>query len=260
MTRETTGYPFNGGYHLMVGVIGASTTVEYGLKGVYEGTLGRIAEALRSGAAFTPEEVFAARVAREYVDFIRVDPWYLFDFWSRLKSLWIEVPMRGPDALRRWERRFLLTSEYLVKEGYARLIKLATHSLYDAPKPVTFVVLDRAPRADTVHSDYRAQPTAGGVVAATIPRYEGFTAYAQWIAAQQIGFREIAGNEGEIVVSLLAPVAWSPATDPVRVLFEQPMLTQPEHRRVVLAVPVAQLAGLLREASSEVQVEHVYDF
>lgn len=262
VNREIAKYPFNGGYHLMVMVIGTSTTVEYALKGVYEHTIGRLAEATRSGEAPVPEERFAAAYAQAYVDFIRVEPWYQFDFWSQLKSLWSEVPVRGENLLRRWERRFALTSELLVKEGYARLIKLGTQSIYDAPKPVTAVLLDKAPQADAAHAEFTALGgDASRGVLATIPRYEGFTAYSRWLAAQGIDFREIAGNDGEIVVSLLAPAGQSlPAS--TRRLFTQPVITQPGRERIVLAVPVASLGAMLREADARagVSVEHVYDY
>jgi hypothetical protein len=260
VTRETSAYPFNGGYHLMVGVIGTSTTVEYGLKGLYERTVGRLAEATRSGDGQTPEEAFAAKAAQEYVDFIRVEPWYLFDFWSRLEVLWKDVPLGGPDALRRWERRFLLTSEYLAKEGYARLIKLGTQSIYDAPKPVTHVVLDKSPAPAATFADYAELGRHDGSVLATIPRYEGFTTYGRWLAGQGLQFQEIAGNRGEIVVSVLAPARWQAGVPSTRLLFSQPMLTQPQHQRFVLAVNVAQLADLMRLESPTVKVEHVYDF
>lgn len=259
VNHEIAKYPFNGGYHAMVMVIGTSTTVEYALRGVYEHTIGRLAEATRTGPK-TPEESFAARYAQEYVDFIRVDPWYRFDFWRRLKTLWSDVPLLGPDAIRRWERRFALTSELLVKEGYARLIKVGTTSLYDAPKPVTAVVLDRAPAADPAHAEFVLLQDAGpqGIVA-TMPRYEGFTTYARWLAAQGIDFRAIAGNDGDIVVSVLVPDAWN--VDGVRVLFVQPIITRPGRQRVVFAVPVAQLADVLRRIDvAGVAIEHVYDF
>jgi hypothetical protein len=261
MNEEIRKYPFNGGYHLMVMVIGVSTTVEYGLKGLYEHTIGRLCEATKTTPR-VPEEDFAARFAQSYVDFIRVEPWYRYDFWSQLRLLWRDAPVSGPDLLRRWERRFALTSELLAKEGYARLIKLGTQSVYDAPKPVTAVVLTRAPSPDARFSDYQPLGTGGdGSVVATIPRYEGFTNYGRWLAAQGIDFRSIAGNEGEVVVSELVPSHWTPAG--VRVLFEQPILTQPDRKRVVFATPVASLAAQLRRAqalSGQVVVEHIYDF
>jgi hypothetical protein len=263
VNHEIARYPFNGGYHAMVMVIGTSTTVEYGLKGLYEHTVGRLAEATKS-AGQVPEEIFAAKFAQAYVDFIRVDPWYKFNFWSELESLWTKVPLTGSNMIRKWERRFALTTELLVKEGYARLIKLGTQSLYDAPKPVTAVVLSRAPTDGlSEHQDFavHGQPRGDGVVLATVPRYEGFTAYSRWLAAQGLDFVEIAGNKSDVVVSMLVPDGWTPAG--ARVLFEQPILTRPGTKRVVLAMPVARLAAELRREDSlgtQVSIEHVYDF
>ena len=262
VSREIEKYPFNGGYHLMVMVIGVSTTVEYALKGVYEHTIGRLGEATKS-AVQVPEERFAARYAQSYVDFIRVDPWYKYDFWSQLKALWSEVPIAGPDLLRRWERRFVLTNELLVKEGYARLIKLGTQSIYDAPKPTTAVVVSKPPVRDAEHPEFivlNAVPASERVLA-TVPRYEGFTTYARWLASQGVDFVEIAGNQGEVLVSELVPPDWSPSG--LRLLFEQPILTRPGRKRVVFAIPVAGLAAELRRAAGKpgtVIVEHIYDY
>jgi hypothetical protein len=266
VSHEIEAYPFNGGYHLMVMVIGTSTTVEYGLKGLYEHTVGRLAEATTSGLVAVPEERFAAAFAQSYVDFIRIDPWYKFDFWSQLKTLWAEVPTHGPNLLRRWERRFALSSELLAKEAYARLIKLGTQSLYDAPKPVTAVVLNREPTVDaTAYPDYSRLPQTDATrgVLATVPRYEAFTTYSRWLAAQGIDFREIAGNSGDVVVSLLLPADWKGVDATWRPLFTQPILTRPGTQRVTLATPVAQLGALLRQVELQQgpsAIEHVYDF
>ena len=261
VTREVSRYPFNGGYHLMICVIGTSTTVEYALKGAYEHTIGRLAEATVSGGEPVPEERFAAAYAQRYVDFIRVDPWYLFDFGAELKTLWSDAPKSGANLTRRWERRFLLTTELLIKNGYGKLIKLATHSIYDAPKPVTAVVLSATPARDPAHPDFVVLRANGPQALATIPRYEGFTTYARWLAARGVDFREIAGNDGDVLVSLLAPAAWQPGAG-ARVLFEQPVLTMPGRKRSVLALPIARLASLLRDVDRQasLQVEHVYDF
>jgi hypothetical protein len=263
---ELERFPFNAGYHLMVMVIGVSTTVEYGIKGLYEHTVGRLAEATRSGESPVPEERFAASFAKAYVDFIRIEPWYLFDFGAQLKALWADVPGSGPNLLRRWERRFALTSELLAKEAYARFIKLGTQSIYDAPKPVTAVLLSAEPQPDpTGHPDYGSLAKVDEFGAlATVPRYEAFTAYGRWLAAQGIDFREIAGNRGEIVVSLLVPAPWQAESQTTsRRLFVHAVLTRPGVQRVVLATPVNQLANLLRQIEREFgpgAIEHVYDF
>jgi hypothetical protein len=73
-----------------------------------------------------------------------------------------------------------------------------------------------------------------------------------------VQFTEIAGNRSVILVSALVPSAWT--TDST-ILFTQPILTQPQTKRVGLVVPVASLAGVLnRLAAAGARIEHVYDY
>lgn len=258
---EIRRYPFNGGYHLMVMVIGLSTTVEYTIRGIYEATIGRIFEALTLGSRPLPEDVFAARYARAYVDFIRVYPWYEFDFRAQLKSLWSDYPLGAANLPGRLERRYALTTELLAKTGYAWLIKLGTRSVYAQPSPVTAVTLTQAPRIITglPQLKLRAHDAATGQVLVTIPRYQAFTTYSLALAAQGENFTSIAGNAGEVVASFLGKTGAPPVQG--RVLFTQPILTQPGLERWVIAIPIAALGRALRSATREnVTVEHIYDF
>ena len=261
VTHEIRDYPFNGGYHIMVAVIGTSTTVEYGLRAAYESTVGRLTEASTDGRP-TAEDQLGARVAQAYVDFIRIDPWYLFDFITPLRELWVTTPLLGNNLLRKWERRFALSTEYTVKAGYAWLIKLGTQSVYEAVRPVTAVVLDRAPAPlPPALGELRRIEGVDDAGAVTVPRYRAFRAYAQALAEQGLSFREIAGNRGPIVASVIVRSdAARPAT-PQRTLFTQPILTQPGWERRVIALPVPELAAQLRRwRAADVQVEHVYDY
>lgn len=253
------GLDLNPGYHLMIMVIGTSTTVEYALKSAYETLIGRLAESLAGQP--TPEDGHAASVAQDYVRFIRVQPWYLYDFDKALAGLWRDVPLTGPDMVRKWERRFALTTEYLVKAGYARLIKLGTQTIYDAPLPVTAVVAKPVPRADAALPELKVlSPKPDGSALVTIPRYEAFMSYAQALAVQGVNFSEIAGNDSFILVSVLAPGTWEP-TSPATPLLRQPILTRPGTQRVVLTVPVEHLAESLRQwQAGNLQVEHIFDY
>ncbi len=261
VTRETRGLPFNGGYHLMVSVIGASTSLEYGLRAAYEATVGRLAEASSDGA-MTAEERLAARVAQAYADFIVVEPWYRFDFVAALRELWLATPALGPNLLRKWERRFALSTEYAAKALYAWLIGLGTQSIFDAPRPLTAIVLDRAPGPlPPSLRELRRLPVDGGAVVVTVPRYRAFMDYAQALAEQGLVFREIAGNRGSIVVSLIERSPVAPPAAPLRLLFVQPLLTRPGWERRVVAVPVSELAAQLhRWRVTEQRLEHVYDY
>ncbi len=249
----------NPGYHLMIMVIGISTTVEYAIKSAYELLIGRLAES--SASQPTSEDRYAAEVAQDYVRFIRIQPWYEYNFDKALADLWRDIPARGPNMLRKWERRFALTTEYLVKTGYARLIKLGTKSIYDAPLPVTAMVVMPQPVINANMPELKLLSTlADGATVLTVPRYEAFTIYAQALAMQGINFSEIAGNDSFILVSVLAPDNWT-LQSPTTQLLVQPILTKPGTKRVLLTIPVKLLAEALRQwKSANLQVEHVFDY
>jgi hypothetical protein len=248
-------YPANPGYHLMINVIGISTTVEYALRSYYETVVGRITAASTRGE-LTDEDRYGARVAQEYVDFIRVRPWYEFDFWSRLKGLWATVPWRGRYPLRKWERRYALTTEYVVKAVYGRLIGIATHTVYDPASDVTAVVLQGNPCAK-VRS---AQALSGGRSLAMLPRYQPFTSAATALAGCGAQFDEIAGNDTIVLVSTISAMT-APAPPGARLLFELPILTQPGLERRAYVVQVAGLAEFLRSAARYgLAPEHVFDY
>jgi len=255
----TSKYPYNGEYHTMIVVIGASTTVEYGLKGIYETLFGRLAE-LTAPPNATAEDRLAAREARDYVDFIRVRPWYEFDFASRLKELWTTTPMGGPHLLRKWERRYLLTTEWGVKAAYGWVLGKATRSTFAVPLETTVAVVQGLPADADRARRLRVLRSEGGTSLVELPRYHAFTGEALALAARGVRFVEIAGNRDNILVSSVMPSS-TPDTPGVPVLIRQPILTRPGYERRVLQVPVARLSDVLSEGTRSGHVfEHVFDF
>ncbi|GAC1528319.1 MAG: hypothetical protein NVS2B4_06260 [Ramlibacter sp.] len=63
-------------------------------------------------------------------------------------SLWADLPWTGPGMLRKWERRFALSTELGIKAVYGRAIKAGTRSIYETPLLVTAVVLQPVPEPD----------------------------------------------------------------------------------------------------------------
>ncbi|MBN3761213.1 hypothetical protein G3O01_10325 [Burkholderia sp. Ac-20365] len=263
VTREQlrAGYPINPGYHMMIGVIATSTTVEYGVRAVYGNTVGRISWAL-GGARATDEDRYDAQTAQQYVDFIRQEPWYLFNFGSRLKGLWTEVPTAGPGMIRKWERRFALTGEYGVKALYAQAIKVATHAAYAPPQMTTDVVVDRLPDDWTPPAEVKlVKRFDDGRALLSLPRYYDFRIAATALARQGLHIIDIAGNQSTILVSLWAPEGKAVEVDGARTLFTQPIRTPAHTTRVVMLVPVPKLTELLAGADDAGwTVEHVYDY
>lgn len=255
------GYAFNPGYHVMIMVIGASTTVEYVVRSAYETVVGRLA-ALTRTHGMTSEDQLAAHVAQDYVDFIRVQPWYEYDFTTRLRQVWTDTGLLGPDAIRKWERKYALTTEYGIKAVYGWLIKKATKATYEDPLPVTAIVVDRLPEgAAQALPDLKVVSTLpeGGALI-LVPRYEAFMPHASTLARRGATFREIAGNRGDILLTALVPTSWR-ASSGERVLFAQPIITRPGEQRVAVIVPVAALAAALNRLDAPgVRLEHIYDY
>jgi hypothetical protein len=250
-------YPANPGYHVMIGVIATSTSAEYAIRWGYENTVGRISWATASG--LTPEDRYGAAAARDYVAFIRKQPWYLFDFGRRLAGLWTEVPATGPDMIRKWERRFALSTEYAIKGVYGKLIGFATGAAYDPALPTTEVVADRVP--DSLPEGVRLlRRLDDGRALLELPRYEAFKDAAGELAGQGVRLVDIAGNDTVILVTVQASAARSFGGE-ARVLFEQAIITEPGRKRVGLVLPVGKLSDFLRTAGSEdIAVEHIYDY
>jgi hypothetical protein len=233
--------------------------VEYALRSAYELLVGRLGERLAEQS--TAEDRYAAKAAKEYVDFIRVRPWYEFDFAARLRGLWTETGYAGPGQLRKWERKFALSTEYGIKMLYGKLIRLGTQSVYEAALPVTAVVTRPAPVADPRLPQLKLlQTLPDGRALVTVPRYEAFTVYARALAAKGLNFEEIAGHRSFILVSLHTRRGWTPPPE-VTPLFVQPLLTRPADQRAALLVPVGRLAEQLRQwQAAGLQVEHVFDY
>jgi hypothetical protein len=265
VTEATShGYSLNFGYHVMIVVIGTSTTVEYALRSGYENLVGRLSE-LTATHGMTEEDRYGARVAQDYVDFIRVRPWYEYDFAARLCGLWAETRPLGPDMLRKWERRYWLTSEYGAKALYGWLIMKATKTAYEDARPDTAVVVDALPPG--LEGDLpdlrvlRGFPDGSALI--TVPRYEAFKVYSATLARRGANFREIAGNgeKASILLTALVPVGWKPGGADETVLFTQPIITRPATQRVALVVPVGSLAVALNRLQMQGhELEHVYDY
>ena len=252
-------YPFDAGSHLMLGVIGMSFSMENIVKGGYENTVGLLTENI--GFYHTDEDVFARKTAQEYAEFIHATPWYEFPFSSKLKRLWTQTPLWGPDLVRKWERRFVLSAEYSVKAVYGWLIRLGTRSVYQPEDLVIHAWLDDAPERIFDDDRIRKVKTLGSrsyIVA--LPRYTAFTGVVTALAKQGVRFHDLAGND-EILLTAIAPreLALHPAAGGV--LLTEEILTNPATKRIAVRVPVRSLHVILADLPARgASVEHLYDY
>jgi hypothetical protein len=252
------GVPTNWAYHGMVWVIGISSTVEYAARAVYEAFVGRITEPTTEGG-LSPQDRLAARVARDYELFLRQAAWYDFDFAGPLRELWTEVPLAEGMVLRGLERRYALTTEWSFKALYAWPLRAMSQASFDAAEfsSTTTVVLDHLPPGAPPPDVVVTARFDDGAVLAVLPRYQAFSPVALDLARRGVGFVEIAGNTGGVLVSLLLP---SGRALPGRVLRRDALFTRPGHERVVLVVTVPELGPLLAGLGDPAELEHVFDY
>lgn len=239
---------------LMIYTIGASFTLEMGLKAAYEETLGRIFAAIR-GPTKTPQDMAAAAMAMDYAAFLRQTPWYKYDFQAAIDALWI-VPIMDP--WRGWERRLALGAEWKAKIFYAGMIAAGVAATGEAKLTIQSVVTG----LDTIQlgaiADVKViSETADGIVIET-PRYARFTQILSEIARAGGTIREIAGND-DIMVALTLP----PGEDyvgPGEVIARMPR-DGFWSERVLVDTKVGDLARLLAaRPPGDPGLEHVFDY
>lgn len=278
-------YPENKEYQSMIKVIGVSTTLEYGIKTVYENTVGRASRLF--SAQFTEMDHFYSSSMSEYVDFINYEPWYKFDFLARIPQIISIERMPKDSILRHYERKFALIGEFFFKAVYSRIIgKLATSS-YEAPIMYTLVesripldiqrinasLKDKVHQVSLIGEDSKnKEETDSYAFSYLVPRYYPFTLFVQEMAKQQPDYRisKIAGNQGFILMSIIAPDSFVMTAKNIKVLqsdilagaMEDPLPSYSgRKKRMLIEIPVHELISYSASlGNSGVFIEHVFDF
>lgn len=232
-------FPVNKGYHFMIWVIGTSASIEYSIKSWYETIFGRMTD---TENLVTDEDKFNAKFTQEYVTFIKDHPWYEFNFKNQLKKLWNDTSFFGNHFIRKVERKYILTSELLVKWGYGKLIGLGTEQVYDEALPTTTVV------------------TSDNEIV-NLPRYDKFNEAITKLALQGKSFKEIAGNNSAILLTIIIPENNKDSFENTQTIFNQPITSNPKLKRLALTVKVEKISKLLIEIHTrKIKIEHVFDF
>jgi len=265
VSQTKNAYPFNSGYHVMLGVIGTSYSAELALKGAYENTIGRFS-GWTAGHKLTEEDRYAADVASDYGKFIHIRPWYEYAFAAKLKGLWTTVPATGRAPVRKWERRCFLTLEYGIKSVYAGLITLGTHAAY-APEDdrMQMVVSGWTDAIAARHPNIKTVARIDSVfTVVAAPRYDEFRDAIRDLATSgdSVRISEVAGNH-EIFLTGVAPRGWA-YSGVGRDVFDVPLPTDSSRKRVSMRVPVGELLNVFRsldaQRTSGLSIDHLYDY
>jgi hypothetical protein len=253
-------YPFNGEHQFALSFIGISFTAENMLKGVYEGTIGRISEWTASEP--TEEDIYAAQVAKEYGEFLHMTPWYFFPFREKLQGLWQETSLSGPNLIRKSERKLSLTIEYGLKVLYAGFTRLGAQATYGGADVEKIYAVTDGFTQEVPDPDLELiKKIDGDRQLVRITRFEYFSYIVPRLIENGVQFIEIAGND-DILFTLLGPQDGDYNFEHGEHLFSLPILTQPGLTRVAINVRVPDISAFLQElkSRSDVQFEHMYDY
>lgn len=259
VTRDQ--YPVNGGYHLMLGVIGSSFTAEYIVKGLYENSIGMLIELFGNGES-TEEDKLAVSVAMDFGRFIHTIPWYDYPYTAKLEVLWTRIPFVGPNPVRKIERRIALTLEYGAKAAYGAVLRLVSKAAYGELDTEVLAWVEGA-NDDLLQDEPGLRlvthvDATNAIVA--LPHYEEFTQLVPRLTRRGLRFKEF-GAADDILLTVIAPVEWRYNLCEGKQLFTMDILTMHDWRRIVVSVPVAELHSVLAQLEKEgVKLEHLYDY
>lgn len=242
-------------------VIAVSFSVEMGLLGLYERSLGALTSVIAGGVK-TTEDDFNLQLLERYAAFLYQTPWYQFPFGAELQRLWRDVPITY--SIRGLERRVSLSLQYALKAAYAAAIRTAAGY---APAALTIRSLvtgaDALPTGDSRIRVVRAVDGSDGTQATMIetPRYQAFTDLMRDLGKiGDIKFLEIAGNRRILITVLTPPDTQLAFADAVEV-FSSPIQSKPGWRRVGLDTSVPSLIDQIRDVARQgAEFEHAYDY
>jgi len=240
----------------MVHVIGVSFTLEMALKGLYEETIGRLFAFFR-GPQKTAQDIYAAKMAKDYAQFLHQVPWYKYDFQNSISEL-KKQPISS--FLRSWERRLGLSGEWWAKSQYAKAIAGAVAATAPAQLKIRSVARNLTSAQLEAISGVTVMKSLDQGLLIETPRYRAFTKIIEEISRQGGQMVEIAGND-DIMVSMVEPIGVPQSEISSGKLISRISRDGFDSTRILVLAKVPDLASVLREVESTGRsVEHIYDY
>lgn len=254
---STTFYKPNEEYHLMINVINSSATIEYTTRAWYERVVGRLTD---TRIVETDEDRFAAVYMDDYVSFINDNFWYEFDFKDRLGKLWTTTSFYDDHFLRKLERKYCLSTELMVKWGYGKVIKYGAESMHGPDETITAVLVNNLPKKIEKKVEI-LQEFEDKSVLISLPRYKRFNPAISELAYEGLSFKEIAGNNSAILVSVIVPKKKYISLNYSETILIQPITSNRKMKRILVAVKVENLHKLILKMKEEdYPIEHIFDY
>jgi len=238
--------------------IAISFSIEYGLIGIYENTIGRLSEWLHFGRQ-TKEDQYIEEQAVTYGNFLNQVPWYDFPYLATLSGLWktwgwSSITPRGI------ERKVAYTIGYGGKAIYAAVIRgLSEASFEGGAGQVTYATV-QANETIIASTGLASTKIADTVFELEFPRYRAFTEPAVSFAQDGGEFLQIQGHS----VIAVSVTTMSDTKCPVlseTQSYKMPLVTDPNIIRYMLSLEVQELSTHIKSLTQcDLEIEHIYDY
>jgi hypothetical protein len=249
---------FNWQYNFVSWVIGINLTFEYGIKFVYENTVGRLTQSIAGSDSETDQ--FIARSWNNYAKTLYQTTWYHYPYFADLRGVW-ETALFNKQFVRNAERKIAFSVSYLLKGSYAQLWLLTA----EQKENQTFSVVHTENRESLNDAGVKIlKDLSGNRFLIETERYAGFKAALLQLLERNVTFVEIMGHQ-TIALGYLSKNTEElfPNSASVETLDRRELFYHPEgyRYRVTLEARVGSLNETLRLISeSGSRFEMIYDF
>lgn len=233
-------------------------TNEYILKIIYESCF----SFLRKSSIKSPKEKLIDIINDEYLQFIKNNPWYEFDFLSRLVAYYKYSSVKEKNdkiSFNRIEKNLFLTLSFLFKQFVAKVIKVINSINYTQINKTTVIELDYFPEILENNQGVNYVGEYNKHLLLELQRYKGIKEYIKKITLDN-NLYTISGNKGVILVSCIFD-----ERSKISLIKLIPVIINEDNHlnkaRVIYPVPVNYLIGFMKYCKNKkIDVEHILEY
>lgn len=242
-------------YHFLLFLNTLFFTTQYLIKFIYNKTVGKLRNKIKKDNS--ENEMLITMILNEYIDFIKYNSWYDFDFWYRLKAYY-KLRKKSKNEFIELEKVFFLTLSFIFKQLIANIIKI-THAInYFEVSPFTVIEISNISEALKSNLEiinigkYQKNYLLG------LPKYKGLKYYLEFIGENNL--YSIAGNKELIVVSCIFK-----DINKINLINITPLCVHPipqtNQLRVLYTVNISQILAFINFCEiKKISLEKIIDF
>jgi FAD/FMN-containing dehydrogenase len=263
--NESKSLPYNFGYNAMVYTIGSSFTIEYGIKYIYENTVGSFTDFINGHN--TEADKFIAQSWDNFAKLTYTNPWYEYHYFQDIKNIWAQTSFFERGFIRSIERKISFTISYFVKAIYAKILGSFSHLTFGIEENKTLSIVKVLDKSILENTDKVKilEDLGENVYLIETERYKAFSDKFLELVEKGVIFIEIM-NHDTVALSYISENETEPFIydENVEVLYKNKLsgnIQNESKSRVILKVKVAKLNEVINILKNKNdKFEMIYDY